>query len=344
MERRPAHRLTRAVAPDQCADAMSVLTRVPRAIYDRNPDVFSNFEPIGDWRRGTALGMAWLSQLAYEADNQQKVRSVLRSWGLSLVGDVIASWDRVAMPTAATYAIIAEGHGANMVAFAGTDPLMPANWATNFAIHKAENGSARGFFDAAAIALDAIRDRLSGARPGLPLFVTGHSLGGALAVITALALVESGISVEAVFTFGMPRPGNAVFAERYERSLGARTYRLVYGDDLVATVAPSGIGFRHVGRLLRCRRGEFFPDVLPAAGTPSDEPLFTDGVRQDWVDVFSALANPFRALTQQLGPAARIILGTVPDDSRTDAIGKLIALLPPRLRDHIPDRYCAALS
>ena len=84
------HRLTRAVASDKCAAAMSVLTRVPRAIYDRHPDVFNGFEAIGEWHRGTALGMAWLSQLAYEADNPQKISEVLRRWGLSLVGDVIA--------------------------------------------------------------------------------------------------------------------------------------------------------------------------------------------------------------------------------------------------------------
>ena len=179
-----------------------------------------------------------------------------------------------------------------MVAFAGTDPLLPANWTTNFDILLAENGSARGFCDAAAIALGAIRDRLSKTSPGLPLFVTGHSLGGALAVITALALVESGVAVEAVFTFGMPRPGNAAFAARYETTLGARTYRLVYGDDLVPTVAPSALGFRHVGRLLRCPRGGRFQESPPAADTVSDEPLFTDGVRQDWLDVIGALANP----------------------------------------------------
>jgi hypothetical protein len=323
---------------------MSLLTRIPRAIYDRNPHVFDGFEATGDWRRGTALGMAWLSQLAYEADNPQKVGEVLLRWDLSLVGDVIASRDRVGLAMAATDAFVAEGRGANMVAFAGTDPLLPANWATNLDILKAANGCARGFFDAAAIALGAVRDRLSMASRGLPLFLAGHSLGGALAVITALALVESGVAVEAVFTFGMPRPGNAAFAARYETALGARTYRMVYADDLVPTVAPSGIGFRHVGRLVRCRRGECFPDVLPALDTASDEPLFTDGVRQDWVDVIHALAHPIGALAQQLGPAARIILGTAPEATRTDAIGALIAVLPPRMRDHIPDRYCAALA
>lgn len=323
---------------------MSVLTRVPRAIYDRHPDVFDGFEATAAWHRGTALGMAWLSQLAYEADNPQKISEVLRSWGLSPVGDVITPTGRIALAKAATYAVIAEGRGAVMVAFAGTDPLLPANWTTNFDILMAENGSARGFCDAAAIALGAIRDRLAETPPGLPLFVTGHSLGGALAVITALALAESGVAVEAVLTFGMPRPGNAAFAARYETALGARTYRLVYGDDLVPTVAPSALGFRHVGRLLRCRRGGRFQETPPAVDTVSDEPLFTDGVRQDWLDAIGALANPLGALAQQLGPVAQIVLRKAPDTARTDAIGALIALLPPRMRDHIPDRYCEALA
>ncbi len=323
---------------------MSLLTRIPRAIYDRNPHVFDGFEATGDWRRGTALGMSWLSQLAYEADNPRKVTEVLRRWNLSLVGDVIASRDRVGLAMAATDAFVATGRGAVMIAFAGTDPLLLANWTTNFDILMGANGSARGFLDAAEMALGPIRDRLSATSSGLPLFLAGHSLGGALAVITALALVESGVAVEAVFTFGMPRPGNAAFAARYETALGARTYRMVYADDLVPTVAPSGIGFRHVGRLVRCRRGECFPDALPAMETASDEPLFTDGVRQDWLEIIGALANPLGALAQHLGPVAHIVLGKAPDTARTDAIGTLIALLPPRMRDHIPDRYCEALA
>jgi hypothetical protein len=322
---------------------MSILTRLPRAVYDRNHQAFDGFVPAGGFVPGTARGMAWLSQLAYETENPAKIGEILASWRLSLVGDVIARRDRPGLPTAMTYGLVAQGRGASMVAFAGTDPVLPANWTTNFDVALAADGTARGFHEAAAIALDDVIARLGTAPPGNRLFLTGHSLGGALAVITALALVRLGHAVDGVYTFGMPRPGNATFAAASNASLGAHTWRLVYGDDLVPTVAPSALGFRHVGRYLRCARFGRFEDSLPAADLGSDEPLFTAGVRKDWEDALFGIAHPVSALTQQVAPALRALFGNAPDGIRTDTVGALIELLPPRVRDHIPDRYCAAL-
>jgi hypothetical protein len=37
-------------------------------------------------------------------------------------------------------------------------------------------------------------------------------------------------------------------------------------------------------------------------------------------------------------------LGQVPPGTRTDPGGILIELLPSRIRDHMPDRYCRALQ
>jgi triacylglycerol lipase len=323
---------------------MSILTRVPRAVYDNNRAAFDGFEPEGGFRIGSARGMAWLSQLAYETENPAKVAEVLASWDLSLIGEVIARHDRVALPTAMTYGFVAQGRGATVVAFAGTDPVLPANWTTNFDVALATDGSARGFSEAAAIARDDVLDRLGASVAGHRLFITGHSLGGALGVITAPALIQQGRAVEGVYTFGMPRPGNAAFAAAYNASLGMRTWRLVYGDDLVATVAPSAMGFRHVGRHLRCPRFGRFQDSMPAADPGSDEPLFTDGVRQDWADALDRIAHPLNAIAEQVGPAVRILFGVGPDGLRSDAIAAMIELLPPRVRDHIPDRYCAALA
>jgi hypothetical protein len=56
--------------------------------------------------------------------------------------------------------------------------------------------------------------------------------------------------VDAVYTFGMPRPGNQEFADLNNQRPGrAPTGRCM--ADIVATVAPTSLGFRHLGRLLR---------------------------------------------------------------------------------------------
>src|SRR4051812_22887909 len=139
---------------------MSILTRVPREVYDRNRSVFGAFDAGTEFQLGTARGMAWLSQLAYETETDGKIAGVLAAWGLQQVGDAIACRGGGGLPTAMTHGFVAAGRGATIIAFAGTDPLLLANWATNFHIALADNGAARGFHSAAAIALDPVLDRL----------------------------------------------------------------------------------------------------------------------------------------------------------------------------------------
>ena len=66
----------------------------------------------------------------------------------------------------------------------------------------------------------------------LPLFITGHSLGGALALL-ATRLVAPNVN-GACYTFGAPRVGN------YEYFLGLKTpvYRIVNSSDVVPRVPP----------------------------------------------------------------------------------------------------------
>lgn len=69
----------------------------------------------------------------------------------------------------------------------------------------------------------------------LPLYFTGHSLGGALAILAA-----SMFPAQAVYTFGAPRTGDAVFAESLKN---ARIYRYENDRDIITTVPPSAIPF-----------------------------------------------------------------------------------------------------
>ncbi len=75
----------------------------------------------------------------------------------------------------------------------------------------------------------------------VPLYFTGHSLGGALAILAA-----SLFPAEAVYTFGAPKTGDAVFAESLKN---ARIYRFENDRDIITTVPPSAIPFDfcHVG-------------------------------------------------------------------------------------------------
>lgn len=78
-----------------------------------------------------------------------------------------------------------------------------------------------------------------------PLFITGHSLGGAVAILCAHMLALRKIAIQAVYTFGQPRVGDRDYAAQYNQVLGAKTFRLVFEDDLVPHVPLPGLFFRY---------------------------------------------------------------------------------------------------
>ena len=83
------------------------------------------------------------------------------------------------------------------------------------------------------------------------VFVTGHSLGGALAILCAFELKKQSFNVQQVYTFGQPRVGNGAFKKLYEAPLGNQTFRVVYQEDIVARVPHFPCWqdpYRHVGR------------------------------------------------------------------------------------------------
>lgn len=94
-----------------------------------------------------------------------------------------------------------------------------------------------------------------------PVFLTGHSLGGALAMIcsfdvhTRLGLPASEILVS---TFGAPRAANETFRSVYDSQVPT-CWRVVVGPDVVAKLPK--VGYKHVGKkVLLTRDGELFLD------------------------------------------------------------------------------------
>jgi predicted lipase len=68
-----------------------------------------------------------------------------------------------------------------------------------------------------------------------PVFYTGHSLGGAIAMLAA-AHIEEARRPLAVYTFGCPRCGNETFAK--EHPLRDRVYRFENNRDAVPLMPP----------------------------------------------------------------------------------------------------------
>ena len=74
------------------------------------------------------------------------------------------------------------------------------------------------------------------------VWVCGHSLGGAMAVLVAAELQPNG----GLHTFGQPRVGNAEFLKCLD---GISYYRYRNNNDIVTAVPPSWLFFKHGGVL-----------------------------------------------------------------------------------------------
>lgn len=82
------------------------------------------------------------------------------------------------------------------------------------------------------------------------LWITGHSLGGALATLAAARFTfELDKPIRGIYTFGQPRVGDRDFARVYNSELKDRTFRFVNNNDIVTRVPPRELLYSHVGSL-----------------------------------------------------------------------------------------------
>ena len=69
-------------------------------------------------------------------------------------------------------------------------------------------------------------------------WVSGHSLGGALATLAAISLDYQGFKVDGLYTFGQPRVGDWNFVRQVNARMGDRMFRYVNNNDVVPMVPP----------------------------------------------------------------------------------------------------------
>lgn len=141
------------------------------------------------------------------------------------------------------------------MSFRGTETL--ENWLENLRFAKTDREMScpgckvhSGFLDSfntvSAGVLAAIKHQHE-LHPGAQVYTTGHSLGGALAIIAAYVLeYDMNVSISGVFTYGAPRVGNGAFADFFNRASDTKvTYRLTHHRDPVPHLPIKAMGFRH---------------------------------------------------------------------------------------------------
>jgi len=180
-----------------------------------------------------AYALALASKLAYESEQQICIKLLEQGFNTEFINE--ASTD--------TQLFIAHSGSAVVIAFRGTEKFK--DWLTNAGIdfRDTSHGLVHKGFDQA---LDSVWSQITKTlekihQYGQPLWITGHSLGGALAVLAAarLALViDQHIykSINGLYTFGQPRVGNRAFVKALDDEIKPRYFRFVNDNDIVPRV------------------------------------------------------------------------------------------------------------
>lgn len=150
--------------------------------------------------------------------------------------------------------VAVSGHSA-LVSFRGTDSSL--DWWANADIRRCQRHG--GYVHAGlAHACDSVAATIFKAlepHPILSLTITGHSKGGGMAVVAALAAREAmpGCHIDLV-TFGAPRCLSANLAAMLESNEHITIARYVNGPDPVTWLPPLATSYRHAGDAIQLRR------------------------------------------------------------------------------------------
>ncbi len=198
----------------------------------------------------TAAMMAKISMLTYisfeDADKKKILDGVLTHGRVKLLETLVAD---------ETEALVADTDKFVVVAFRGTTSRrdVRTDLQSRFNVKQTEiegrkvTVSVHSGFYAAFAKVEAPLRALLEKTGDKPIYLTGHSLGGALALIASAALsgdAALGDRIAAVYTFGAPRVGQSNFDEIVK----SPHYRVINSGDLVPLVPPTWLHrYAHTG-------------------------------------------------------------------------------------------------
>ena len=181
--------------------------------------------------------MAMLAYIGFEDSEKKKILDRMLTHGRVKLLETLIVGD--------TEAMVAETDKFVLVAFRGTSSRSDVR--TDFRIRLNTQRVAvegrpvrvhRGFYSAFKQIEERLRDLLIAQDDDKPIYLTGHSLGGALALVASAALGghdKLGDRIAAVYTFGAPRVGGPDFPNIVK----APHYRVVNSGDAVPLVPPN---------------------------------------------------------------------------------------------------------
>lgn len=175
-----------------------------------------------------ALGCARASLLAY--DDPEVGRVTVEGWGFKNFEPYTRNHH---------FGIAFGNAELVLVAFRGTNEK--ADWLTNLNVFLKRSPLGwvhRGFMKATELFWPDLPQKILEFRDqGQAVWITGHSLGGALAVLAAAKMLnEHKLRVAGICTFGQPSVGGLSFCRKFKEQFAGRLFRFVNHTDAVSDV------------------------------------------------------------------------------------------------------------
>ncbi|MGW1373749.1 lipase family protein [Streptomyces sp. NPDC002446] len=210
-------------------------------------------QKVTDYSVRHALCLARASELAYK--DEQAIETTARDWGFERVRHHHTTF-RPPFPLEDTQAYTLGGHNMIITAFRGTEPTNLRDWLSDSTtppwpgpggtgyIHHGFGEALESIWPQVRAAVDEFRDN------GQTVWFTGHSLGGALAMLAGARLhfEEPHVTATGVYTFGQPRTCDRLLSRAFDTAFTDRMYRFVNNNDIVPQLPPEP-AFHHVSAL-----------------------------------------------------------------------------------------------
>ena len=142
--------------------------------------------------------------------------------------------------------------GKFIISFRGSDDVF--DWGGNVNIlplrKKHYGWIHRGFYNSALDLVDQVETAIKELNPeNKPIYLTGHSLGGAIACVMSIMLTRKGFHISGVVTFGTPKPGKSDFRKKFRKAV-PYSKQFMFEDDPVPKFPRSYLFWRHPGKFV----------------------------------------------------------------------------------------------
>ncbi|MEU7282452.1 lipase family protein [Streptomyces sp. NPDC045431] len=246
--------------------------------------------------RGYSVQLAyWMAQaadLAYK--DEATIARKAREWGFDEVRHHHTRFTPP-FPLQDTQAYTMASDHMIITGFRGTEPAQIRDWLSDATTPPWPGPAGTGYIhygfgEALDSVFPAVRDALAELRNGdQTVWFTGHSLGGALAMLAGcrMYLEEPRLQADGIYTYGQPRTCDRLLAAACNKGFKDRLHRFVNNNDIVPQLPPEP-AYTHVDTLRYIDSHGRIRSSMPVLG------ILTDRVMGATADLLAPVSDGVR--------------------------------------------------